>query len=123
MRQHELRVSGSAGDVRSFTCPVERTLAVIGGKWKPAILWELRPGRRRFSELLAAVPGVTHQVLTRQLRQLQRDGIISRTVQTGGERHVEYSFTDFGRSLHPSRDAMADWAKRHANTIDRVDGT
>lgn len=95
----------------ALRCPVELTLQVIGGKWKPSILWELRPGRRRFSALLASIPGITHQVLTRQLRQLQRDGIVTRTVREGRERHVEYAYSDVGRSLRPSLDALARWGK------------
>jgi DNA-binding HxlR family transcriptional regulator len=100
-------------DAGAGRCPVEITLEVIAGRWMPAILWELRAGRRRYTELLASLPGVTHQVLTRQLRQLERDGIVTRTVRPGAARHVEYALSAFGRTLRPSLNALASWAKVH----------
>ena len=96
-----------------YTCPVELTLDVIGGKWKPLILWELRGGARRFNALQEQVPGIAHKVLTEQLRDLERADIIARTQQPRGARHVEYKLSDFGRTLRPALDAMAKWAKRH----------
>ena len=65
---------------RRYSCPVELTLDVVGGKWKPMILWLLRGQKRRFNDLQAAMPGITHKVLTHQLRELERDGIVTRTV-------------------------------------------
>jgi DNA-binding HxlR family transcriptional regulator len=105
------RRASAVADARR--CPVEITLGFIAGRWKPAILWELRGGRRRYTELLASVPGISHQVLTRQLRQLERDGIVTRTVQAGAARHVEYALSPFGRTLRPSLNALAGWAKAH----------
>ena len=100
-----------------YHCPVELTLAVIGGKWKPLILWELRGGARGFNALHAAVHGITPKVLTAQLRQLARDGVVARTVRAGGPdgrvRHVDYALTPFGRTLRPALDALARWAKTH----------
>jgi len=100
-----------------FACPVELTLAVIGGKWKPLILWELRAGARGFNALRGALPGVTHKVLAQQLRQLERDGIVARTEREGGPhgrvRRVDYALTPFGRTLRPSLNALARWAKAH----------
>ena len=96
-----------------YRCPVDLTLDVVGGKWKPLILWELRGGTRRFNALQDALPGITHKVLTDQLRQLVRDGILTRTARPGPARHVDYAFSDFGRTLRPVLDAMAGWAKRH----------
>ena len=100
-----------------YTCPVELTLAGVGGKWKPLILWELRAGARGFNALQATLPGVTHKVLAQQLRQLERDGIVARAARGGGPagrvRHVDYALTPFGRTLRPSLDALARWAKAH----------
>ena len=100
-----------------YTCPVELTLAVIGGRWKPLILWELRAGARGFNALQAALPGVTHKVLAQQLRQLEGDGLVARTARAGGAggrvRRVDYALTPFGRTLRPSLDALARWAKAH----------
>jgi DNA-binding HxlR family transcriptional regulator len=95
---------------KRYSCPVELTLDVVGGKWKPMILWLLHRQKRRFNDLLAAMPGITHKVLTDQLRKLERDGIVTRTAM--GER-VVYLLTDFGATLRPVLDGMASWAKRH----------
>ncbi|MBB4636592.1 winged helix-turn-helix transcriptional regulator [Longimicrobium terrae] len=96
-----------------FTCPVELTIAMIGGKWKPLLLWELRGEPRRFNALQAAMPGITHKVLAQQLRGLERDGFITRTEREGEVRHVEYALSTFGGTLRPVLNAMADWAKTH----------
>lgn len=108
----------SAGDEqRRYDCPVEVTLSVIGGKWKPLILWELRSGFRRFSELEAAIPAISHKVLTQHLRELERDAVISRHVVGGANnrsaRHVDYALSEFGRTLRPVLNSMAKWAKEH----------
>ena len=65
---------------RSYQCPVEAALDVIGGKWKPLILWALGDRVLRFSELQKALPGVNTKMLTKQLRELEEDGVITRTV-------------------------------------------
>lgn len=90
-------------------CPVERTLAVIGGRWKPLILFHLRSGKRRFNELRRLMPTVTQRMLTQHLRELEADGVISRTVHPVVPPHVDYDFTVLGRTLLPILDAMAVW--------------
>ena len=94
-------------------CPVELTLSVIGGKWKPLILWELRGKPRRFSELENSLTGITHKVLSDQLRALERDGVLTRTVRDERVRVVEYALSDFGMTLRPVMNVMAQWAKLH----------
>lgn len=96
-----------------YSCPVELTLDVVGGKWKPLILWELRRRPRGFNALHAAIPSVSHKVLTQQLRALERDGIIARTIHEGRVRTVTYELSQFGRTLHPVLDALARWGKLH----------
>jgi DNA-binding HxlR family transcriptional regulator len=96
-----------------YHCPIDLTLDVIGGKWKPLILWELRPGGKQFNTLHAAIPGISHKVLTQQLQSLVRQGIVDRTVRDGRIRTVTYTMSEFGRSLHPLLDALAAWGKRH----------
>lgn len=95
-----------------YRCPVDLTLDVIGGKWKPLILWELHEGPRRFNALLAGV-GMTHKVLTQQLRDLERRDIVVRTAREKGEPHVEYALSSFGRTLRPVLTVMAEWAREH----------
>jgi DNA-binding HxlR family transcriptional regulator len=102
---------------KQYSCPVELTLDVVGGKWKPMILWLLRGKNRRFNDLQAAMPGITHKVLTHQLRELQRDGIVVRIVASEPRLRVDYALTDFGATLRPVLDGMANWAKRHHRRI------
>lgn len=103
----------TAGD--AMGCPVERTLRVIGGRWKTLILRELLRGVQRFNQLRRALPGVTQKMLTHQLRELERDGVIHRQVYAQVPPKVEYSLTDTGRSLKPVLEAMHQWALRHTS--------
>jgi DNA-binding HxlR family transcriptional regulator len=90
-------------------CPAERTLDIIGGRWKVLILWQLFQGKRRFSELFRAVDGITQKMLTQQLRELEKDGIVHRQVYPQIPPKVEYSLTPLGASLRPVVDAMCEW--------------
>lgn len=94
-------------------CPVEWTLSVLGGKWKCVILWHLRNRVRRFGELHKLIPGATQKVLTAQLRQLERDGLISRKVFPEVPPRVEYSITPYGLTLSPMLELMCKWGIGH----------
>lgn len=89
--------------------PVAATLQLIGGKYKGLILWSLLDGALRFSGLRRAVPCATPKMLTQQLRELEADGLISRTVYPVVPPKVEYALTDLGKSLHPVLEAMHAW--------------
>jgi DNA-binding HxlR family transcriptional regulator len=80
-------------------CPVAATIDVIGGKWKPMILLQLKDGPRRFNELRRLLPHITQRMLTLQLRGLEGDGIVLRKDFNENPPHVEYSFTQRGLSL------------------------
>jgi DNA-binding HxlR family transcriptional regulator len=95
------------------TCPVECTLDIIGGKWKCVILWHVRGRVRRFSELRRLIPGATQKMITTQLRQLERDGLIERTVYAQVPPKVEYSISAYGRSLSPLLESMCKWGVAH----------
>lgn len=90
-------------------CVVERTADVIGGKWTTLILRDLLRGTRRFGELRASLGSVSPKTLTDRLRELERDGIIIRTVYPEVPPRVEYKLTDKGKALRPVIDAMAAW--------------
>lgn len=100
-------------------CPVTRTMSVIGGKWKPIILWTVRTSTRRFGEIKRMIPGITQKMLTQQLRELERDGIISRKVYPVVPPMVEYSLTPYGRTLTPILDALAEWGVDHKDVGSR----
>lgn len=97
-------------------CPIMRTLEVIGGKWKPIILHFLEEEPRRAGELARLVPQASAKVLTEQLRELERDGVISRTVHGVVPPRVDYALTELGRSLAPLLDAMCQWGVAHPST-------
>jgi DNA-binding HxlR family transcriptional regulator len=87
-------------------CTVAETVEVIGGKWKPTILFHLKDGPRRFNELRRLVPGITQRMLTLQLRALEDDGIVGRKVLNQVPPHVEYMLTPRGWTLGPILEAM-----------------
>jgi len=93
--------------------PVNITLKVLGGKWKPLILWYLNQKTLRFSELSKEIVGITQKMLTQQLRELEEDGLVSRKIYPEVPPKVEYSITEYGQTLEPVLDALAKWGKRH----------
>jgi len=95
-------------------CPVMTTLQVIGGKWKPAILWELgQHEMMRFGQLKKAIGGITQKMLTQQLRELEADEIVARKVYPEVPPRVEYRLTAYGKSIRPILDEMAKWGFQH----------
>ncbi|MFC9895775.1 winged helix-turn-helix transcriptional regulator [Nocardia sp. NPDC127579] len=94
-------------------CPIEVTLDVIGGKWKGMVLYQLMLGAARFNELRRVIPGATQRMLTLQLRELERDGVITRTVYPEVPPRVEYDLTPLGRELGPLLDLMEQWGERY----------
>lgn len=96
------------------TCPVERVTSLIGGKWKSVILHHLFDnGTLRFGELQKHIGGVTQKMLTAQLRELEKDGLIKRKIYPQVPPKVEYSLTDLGYSLRPIIEDMKAWGDTH----------
>ena len=100
------------------TCPAELTVKLIAGRWKIVILWYLFQDVKRFSELRRALTGVTQKVLTQQLREMERDGMIARQVFAQVPLKVEYSVTPLGASLKPVVEAMHQWGAAHASSAE-----
>lgn len=92
-------------------CPVTRAVAVLGGKWKLHIVFHLMEGTMRFSELRRAIPDITQQMLSAQLRELETDGIITRTVYPVVPPKVEYSLTPLGAKLKAVTGALEIWGR------------
>jgi DNA-binding HxlR family transcriptional regulator len=99
-------------------CSVEATLGVIGGRWKAAVLFQLSSGTKRFGELRKLLPNVTQRMLTLQLRELEQDGLVRRTVYAEVPPRVEYDLTPWGESLGPILNAMCEWGHRYKRRLD-----
>ncbi|MCY7296083.1 winged helix-turn-helix transcriptional regulator [Alteromonas sp. a30] len=100
-----------------YSCPVEVTIGVIGGKWKSVILYHLiSQPVIRFGEFKRILPGVTVQMLTKQLRELESDGVIHREVYQQVPPKVEYSLTKFGKTLVPIVESMTNWGMNYAKS-------
>ena len=95
-------------------CPVEAALELFGGKWKGIALYHLLDGTKRFNELKRKVGNVTQRMLTKQLRELEEDGLISRRVYAEVPPKVEYRLTEKGKSLRPILLALRKWGARYA---------
>lgn len=94
-------------------CSVEQVFALIGGKWKIAILCRLGDQPSRFGELRRALVGISHKVLTQHLRQLERDGLVGRTTVAGNPPGVEYRSSALAESLRPVLLELDDWGRQH----------
>jgi DNA-binding HxlR family transcriptional regulator len=94
-------------------CPIKATVDVIGGRWKPLILFYLLNRPKRFSALRNDIPGVTAQMLTLQLRQLEADGIVARSIYAEVPVRVEYQLTTYGKTLSGLLRAMRKWGEQH----------
>ncbi|SDU46015.1 winged helix-turn-helix transcriptional regulator [Jiangella alkaliphila] len=97
-----------------YYCPVEVTVDVIGGRWTPVILAHLKEGVHRYGELRRRMPDLTEKMLTQRLRELERAGLVTRTVHDGLPAPVTYDLTDEGRSLAPVLEALYAWGEEHA---------
>jgi DNA-binding HxlR family transcriptional regulator len=96
------------------TCEIEVAFGVIGGKWKPLILWFLGEcGILRFGQLQHLIPDITHKILTKQLRELEMHQLINRKIYPEVPLRVEYSITERGREIIPILDMMCEWAERN----------
>ena len=97
--------------------PVEVTLSIIGGKWKPLIVFSLLSGTKRFSELRRCLPQATQQMLTMQLRELEQAGILHRKVYAQVPPKVEYSLTELGQSMEPVLRQMCRWGEWYSEQM------
>jgi DNA-binding HxlR family transcriptional regulator len=101
-------------------CPVRDVLDRVGDKWSVLLVVRLQAGPARFSGLLRSVEGVSRRMLTRTLRLLERDGLVSRTVYPTTPPSVEYALTDLGRELAVPLEELTGWAVRHRADVERA---
>ena len=104
-----------------YHCAMDITMDYIGGKWKSVVLWYLKNGTHRFTELKKQIPDITEKMLSIQLRALEADGLIKRKVHGSKPPvRVEYSLTDFGKTLAPVLNAIAKWGRDLGDTKGKV---
>jgi DNA-binding HxlR family transcriptional regulator len=97
-----------------YSWPIEATLDVIGGKWKPLVIYQLKDGTLRFSQIMGKVqPRITQRMLTKELRELEQDGLVTRKVYPQVPPKVEYSLTEKAESLIPILDQLCDWGSEN----------
>jgi DNA-binding HxlR family transcriptional regulator len=105
-KEMEIKLNG-----RTYHCALDVTMDYIGGKWKTVVLWYLRKHILRFSELKRQIPDITEKMLSLQLRQLEKDGIVGRRVFAEIPPRVEYFLTEEGKSIIPVIEAIAKWGR------------
>ncbi|MCM3749193.1 helix-turn-helix transcriptional regulator [Paenibacillus pasadenensis] len=102
---------------KKYNIPVEATLEVIGGKWKTVLLCHLTKGRKRSCDFLQLMPNITQKMLTQQLRELERDGIVRRIIYNQMPPKVEYELTEYGWSLDSILTALCKWGDQHLSRL------
>jgi DNA-binding HxlR family transcriptional regulator len=99
-----------------YHCAMDVTMDYIGGKWKTVVLWYLRDKTMRFNELKRQIPEITEKMLSIQLKTLEEDGLVNREVFAEVPLRVEYSLTEFGKTLRPVLEAIAKWGRSLGET-------
>lgn len=105
---------------KKYVCGLDAAVDVVGGKWKPLLLWALHEQPRRYGELRRELDGITEKVLTQQLRELEGDGIVHREVHQQVPPKVVYSLTALGESLNKALEPLGDWGETHMDHITAV---
>ncbi|WP_234995854.1 winged helix-turn-helix transcriptional regulator [Streptoalloteichus hindustanus] len=105
---------------RTYTCGVDAAIDVMGGKWKALILWELSEGPLRFGELRRRMHGISERVLIVQVREMETAGLLHREQFNQVPPRVEYSLTEFGRSLLEAMMPLAEWGERNMRIIEAI---
>lgn len=104
---------------QKYSCGLDAAIDVVGGKWKPLVLWALHAhGPLRFGELNRRVSGISEKMLIQTLRELESHGFVHREVHQQVPPKVEYSLTDFGASLNAALIPLGDWGEQHMDTIE-----
>lgn len=112
-------VSNGSTTTTTYHCGIGPAFAVIGGKWKAALLWELREGPLRYGELKRRMNGVTEKMLIQQLRDLEQDQLLTRQIYPQAPPRVEYSLTEWGGRLNAALGPIADWGALYAKATGR----
>ena len=109
-------------DFNPNNCPVTHCMNKIGGKWKPIVIYLISRGKDRFSLLQKAIPDISKQMLVNQLREMEEDGLIVRTIFAEIPPRVVYQLSDYGKTVLPIIGVMADWGKVDMKNLNRKTG-
>ena len=108
-------------DENAAFCPIETSIEMISGKWKGRILWKLyRRGTMRFGEMRHALGNITEKMLSQQLRELEKVGLVKRNVYREVPPKVEYSLSDFGKTVGPVLDSFAEWGSANQRKVKAI---
>ncbi len=105
--------------MKEYHCPVEAAMDVIGGKYKAQIVYELMQGTKRYSEIQKALPQATPRMLSKQLKELEEDGVINRVLYPVVPPKTEYSLTEMGQTLVPIVDALCKWGDSYLSLLSK----
>ncbi len=109
MNKRKTTSTNFQNQIENYHCPVTFTLSVIGGRWKPLILWQLSQGTKRYNEIKKAIPNVSEKMLIEKLKELEMDKLVVRKAKAVVPPYVEYSLSELGKSLDPVLHSMAQW--------------
>ncbi len=115
------KVNNENSGEEEHMCSVEAAINEIGGKWKPLVLYSLKDGKQRFSEINNKLPNITQRMLTKTLRELESDEIIHRKVYAEVPPRVEYRLTAKGDSVMPILDSLCQWGKDYCEYEDDIE--
>ena len=113
----EIHVGQSTTNVLSKNCPSNSVLEMVAGKWQVLILYALRGGKQRYSELQHTVEGISQKMLTQTLRELERNGLVKRTSYPVVPPHTEYELTELGASLEDIVYRLGGWAQENIRAV------
>lgn len=105
---------------RTYNCGLDAAVDVVGGKWKALILWALHDEPKRFGELRRSISGISEKMLIQQVREMETYGLVHREVYHQVPPKVEYSLTEFGRSLNTALLPLGEWGEKHMATIEAI---
>jgi DNA-binding HxlR family transcriptional regulator len=106
---------------KAYHCEIEAAFAVVGGKWKAGIIWHIGTGRPRFNELRTPLEDISPRMLAKQLRELEEDGLVTRTMYSEIPPRVEYELTEAGRALIPILESIGRWVVDYCPEVaDRI---
>jgi DNA-binding HxlR family transcriptional regulator len=114
-KEFEIEIEG-----KNYHCALDVTMDFIGGKWKSVVLWYLRNETLRFSELKKQIPSITEKMLSLQLKELEKDGIVARQVYAEVPPRVEYCLTEEGKSVIPVLEQLAAWGRERAKKFGEI---